>query len=122
MIARRIDLPPPRPPEPTIAQRLAEELVTDLVRRSVDVISLLELERDVAEAVSGIAEEMGAVAGAAGVVPAAALAAVLIDQAFRKVEAEWRLQRTLCEGDECIACAAEVMRQPRRARDGGGRS
>lgn len=106
------------PAEPTIAQRLAEELVTDLVRRHVDVIGLIELEREVGGAVGGIAHELGA---GRDTVPAAALAAHLLDLAWTKVEAEWREQRRLADSDECLCCAAEAaeLRRSGRAGEGG---
>jgi hypothetical protein len=94
---------PPRGDDPTIAQLLAEELVTEMVRRQIDVVGLLELETDVIEAVRGIAGDLGS----PGAVPAEALAATLIDQAFRVVEGEWRDQRRVCGTDECPCCAME---------------
>jgi hypothetical protein len=105
VIARKADLASPGPVSPTVAQLLAEELVTEMVRKQIDVVGLLELERDVIEAVSAIGEEVGA---AKATIPAAALAAHLVDQAFRKVEAEWRMQRSLCDSDECVCCAMEA--------------
>ena len=36
----------PRRVEPSLAQRLAEELVVDMVRQCFDVVGMLELERD----------------------------------------------------------------------------
>ena len=116
MIARRADQALPGTVAPTVAQLLAEELVTEMVRRQIDVVGLLELEREVIEAVSGIAEEMGA---GASTIPAAALAATLIDQAFRKVETEWRMERNLCATDECVCCAMELSAARKRNRRGG---
>ncbi len=111
MIARKADLAPPGPVAPTVAQLLAEELVTEMVRKQIDVVGLLELERDVIEAVSAIGEEVGA---DKATVPAAALAAHLVDRAFRKVEAEWRMQRSLCDSDECVCCAMEAAAAGKR--------
>lgn len=117
MIARRADKALPGTVGPTVAQLLAEELITEMVRRQIDVIGLLELERDVFESVGGIADEMGASAQS---IPAAALAATLIDQAFRKVEAEWRQQRGLCSTEECVCCAMELAANERKRKRGGG--
>lgn len=119
MIARRAEKALPGVVGPTIAQLLAEELVTEMVRRHVDVIGLLELEREVFESVGAIADDLGA---SEHTVPAAALAATLVDQAFRKVEAEWREQRGMCATDECVCCAMEEAANARRRRRGGGES
>jgi hypothetical protein len=121
VIARRAEKALPGAVGPTIAQLLAEELVTEMVRRHVDVIGLLELEREVFESVGAIAGDLGA---SEHTVPAATLAATLVEQAFRKVEAEWREQRSVCATDECVCCAMEEAANARRRRrsgnDGGG--
>jgi hypothetical protein len=125
VIARRADKALPGAVGPSMGQLLAEELVTEMVRRYVDVIGLLELEREVYESVGAIADDMGA---SEHTIPAAALAATLVDQAFRKVEAEWREQRNLCSTEECVCCAMEAAanarRRPRRGGNGdaGGMS
>jgi hypothetical protein len=117
VIARRAEKALPGTVGPTVAQLLAEELITEMVRRQFDVIGLLELEREVFESVGGIASDLGASDQA---IPAAALAATLVDQAFRKVEAEWRSQRRLCSTDECVCCAMELAASERkRGRSGG---
>lgn len=116
MIARRADKDVPGTVGATVAQLLAEELITEMVRRQFDVIGMLELERDVFESVGGIADDLGA---ADQTIPAAALAATLIDHAFRKVEAEWRSQRKLCTTDECVCCAMEVAASERKRKRGG---
>ena len=77
MIARRVDKVLPGTAGPSVAQLLAEELLTEMMRKYIDVIGLLELERDVYESVGGIADHMGA---GEQTVPAAALAATLIDR------------------------------------------
>jgi hypothetical protein len=100
--------------EPSLAQRFAEELVVDLVRRKIDVIGLLELEREVLEALGGTAPEAG---DASHVTPLSVLATALIDQAFRRVEAEWREGRRLAENGDCVCCVME--RQDVRRRKGG---
>lgn len=120
MIARRAEKALPGTAGPTVAQLLAEELVTEMVRQQFDLIGLLELEREVFESVGEIAEDLGA---GSQTIPAAALAATLIDQAFRKVEAEWREQRRLCSTDECVFCAMELaanQRKRNRNRSGSG--
>jgi len=89
--------------EPSLAQRFAEELVVDLVRRKIDVLGLLELEREVHQALGGPTPD--AVDGA--VTPISALAAALIDQAFRRIEGEWRESRTLAEDGDCVCCVLE---------------
>jgi hypothetical protein len=123
VIARRAEKAQPETAGPTVAQLLAEELITEMVRREIDVVGLLELERDVIESVSAIAEDLG---GGSQCIPAAALAATLIDQAFRRVEAEWRQQRSLCATEECVCCAMELAAQQRKRRrsgdEGGGAS
>jgi hypothetical protein len=116
VIARRAEKALPGTVGPTVAQLLAEELVTEMVRRQIDVIGLLELERDVIDSVGHIADQMGA---GDQTIPAAALAATLIDQAFRKVEAEWRAQRRLCDTDECVCCAMELAANQRKRQRGG---
>jgi len=115
--AARADQALPGTVGPTVAQLLAEELVTEMVRRQVDILGLLELEREVFESVGGIADDLGA---SPQTIPAAALAATLIDQAFRKVEAEWRQQRKVCTTDECVCCAMELAAYQRRRNRGGG--
>lgn len=115
-MSRRADKALPGTVGPTVAQLLAEELITEMVRRQFDVIGLLELERDVIESVGGIAQNMGAGDQS---IPTAALAATLIDQAFRKVEAEWREQRRLCGTDECVCCAMELAANERKRHRGG---
>ncbi|MBZ0235353.1 MAG: hypothetical protein K8M05_23700 [Deltaproteobacteria bacterium] len=117
MRAVRADQALPGTVGPTVAQLLAEELVTEMVRRQIDVIGLLELEREVFESVGGIADDLGA---SPQTIPAAALAATLIDQAFKKVEAEWRQQRNLCSTDECVCCAMELASRERRRNRRGG--
>lgn len=119
MIARRAEKALPGTAGPTVAQLLAEELVTEMVRQHIDVIGLIELERDVIDAVGGIADGMGAGAES---IPAAALAASLIDQAFRKVEAEWRRERAVCATDECVCCAMEAAAARKRSRGGSGQN
>lgn len=88
--------------EPGLAQRLAEELVVDMVRRHIDVVGLLELELDVIESLGG--EPVDAKGHPT---PLAMLAAVLIDQAFQRIEAEWRDSRTAATAEGCVCCAME---------------
>lgn len=98
---------------PNLAQLLAEELIADLVRRHIDVVGLLELEREVLESVSGIADGLGATPGA---VPAPALAAALVDQAVHAVLGDWQAQRQTVASDDCVCCAMEAVELQRRAR------
>jgi hypothetical protein len=95
--------------EAPLAQRLAEELVVDLVRQNVDVIGLLELERDVIAALGGTALDRQG-----HPTPMAMLASVLVDQAFRRVEVEWRESRVLAAGSECVCCVMEQQAAQQR--------
>lgn len=97
--------------EPSLAQRFAEELVVDLVRRKIDVLGLLELEREVLEALGGTAPAPGV---DTHVTPMSVLAAALMDEAFRRVEAEWREGRTLAENGDCVCCIIEAQDAQRR--------
>ena len=97
--------------EPSLAQRFAEELVVDMVRKHVDVVSLLELEREVLEALGGSAPLPGDLGP---IDPLTALAATLIDHAFQRVEHEWRESRTLAQGGECVCCAVEQQQARRK--------
>jgi hypothetical protein len=69
-------------------EKLLEELVYEQVKQHVDVLDLIDFERD-------LRESIGRVLQAGGTDPSReeAVAHVLIDRAFRRLEQEWRRDR-----------------------------
>jgi hypothetical protein len=102
--------------EPTLAQRLAEELVVDMVRRNIDIVGLLQLELDMIASLGGKpTDDRG------HVTPQAVIASVLVEQAFERIEQEWREGRVAAAEEDCVCCAIERQAAERRSpRKGGG--
>lgn len=94
-----------------LAQRLAEELIVDLIRQAVDVVALLEIEHEVFRGLGGREPAPGACAPAT---PISTLAAALMDEAFERVVREWRAERVLAVDDPCVVCGL-IERRTRRA-------
>jgi hypothetical protein len=78
--------------------RVLQDLVYERVRSRVDLLSLVELERDLADSVEGALEQAQKLASAS---EAARASRGLIDQAWRRLEQEWRELRD----SECPLCA-----------------
>ena len=94
-----------------LAQRLAEELIVDLIRQAVDVFALLDIEREVHRGLGGREPAPGTCAQAT---PISSLAAALIDEGFERVVREWRAERKLAAEDPCVVCDL-IERRARRA-------
>ncbi len=93
-----------------LAQRLAEELIVDLIRQAVDVVALIEIEQEVHRGLGGREPAPGACAQAT---PISTLAAALIDEAFERVVREWRAERVVAADDPCVVCGL-IERRTRR--------
>jgi hypothetical protein len=102
--------------EPSLAQRFAEELVVDMVRHCIDVVGLLEVERSMIDALGG--KPLDSTGHPTQI---AMLAGALLDQAFQRVEDEWRDGRVVAAREDCVCCAVERQAADRR-RTGGGSS
>lgn len=94
-----------------LAQRLAEELIVDLIRQAVDVVALIEIEHEVHRGLGGREPPPGACAQPT---PISSLAAALMDEAFERVVREWRAERVLAAEDPCVVCGL-IERRARRA-------
>lgn len=78
--------------------RVLQDLVYQRVLARVDLLSLVELERDLTESVE---RALGEGDGAAIAMEAARASGGLLDQAWRRLEQEWRELRNA----ECPLCA-----------------
>ena len=96
-----------------LAQRLAEELIVDLIRQAVDVVALLEIEQEVHRGLGGRETAPGACAQPT---PISTLAAALVDEGFERVVREWRAERALAAEDPCVVCGL-IERRTRRAEE-----
>lgn len=103
--------------EPSLAQRFAEELVVDMVRRCIDVVGLLELERNLIEALGAKPLD-----GTGHPTQLAMLAGALLDQAFHRIEQEWQDGRVVAAREDCVCCALERQAADRRRAGGGSTS
>lgn len=78
--------------------RVLRDLVYERVRARVDLLSLVELERDLAESVE---RALGQGDGTATAREATRASGGLLDEAWRRLEQEWRELRDM----ECPLCA-----------------
>jgi hypothetical protein len=76
-----------------------EELIYERIRVHVDLLELLDFERDLNESIGRAMREVG---GAGD--DAEALARQYLDRAWRRVEEEWRSERE-ADDEECPLCA-----------------
>lgn len=97
--------------ESPLAQRLAEQLVLDLVRQAIDVVALIEIEQEIHRGLGGVEPAPGEKARPTAL---SSLAAALMDEAFHRVEQEWRAERALAADDPCVICGLIERRSRRR--------
>ncbi len=81
-------------------QRLLEELIYERVRLHVDLLDLIDFERDLCESIKRAL-------GAAGTDPAAedAMARRYVDRAWARLQQEWERERA-AEWTDCPLCEA----------------
>jgi hypothetical protein len=84
--------------------RVLQDLVYERIRDHIDLVSLVDLERELAEIIERARRKDGEAAA-----DAAAVSRRLFDEAWQRLEAEWRHVRD----SECPLCA-ELDERPAR--------
>ena len=77
--------------------RLLEELIYERVRLHVDLLELIDFQRELEDSIAGAGRACGG-----GGQHEPGLAARYLDHAWRRVEAEWRAERS--RDEECTLC------------------
>ncbi len=93
--------------DPALAQRLLEELIYERVRTQVDLFELTCFEVELDTSIERVMTDLAGMSGDDA--PPGAVAGVLVDGAWRRLEAEWRHLRAAASGDDpdgCPICAA----------------